>query len=332
MNEQADLVAFVENTFEQPPCFLQRTKHSGPIGVPRYHSFLDVHLAPACGIVFMHNPVAHHANSQSAEFLPVLLPRIELQPKDSALRELDHASQLIDDAQGKAAKPPALSVIIPAFNEAKTIRRVVDSVNSLEICKQIIVVDDGSTDGTQEAIRAMQGHKGIDIAFHLRNQGKGAAIQTGIRLALGDVVIVQDADLEYDPQDILLVIQPILDGETDVVFGSRYLSNSHQDQSVLHRFGNACLTGFSNWMTNQRLTDMETCYKAFRRELIQSIPIEQKRFGFEPEITAKLARKRIKIREVPISYKSRSWREGKKIGVRDLVSTLWCILRYRLRD
>ena len=249
--------------------------------------------------------------------------------QDSALRELDHASQLIDDAQGKAVKPPALSVIIPAFNEAKTIQRVVDSVNSLEICKQIIVVDDGSTDGTQEAIRAMQGLQGIDIAFHLRNQGKGAAIQTGIRLALGDIVIVQDADLEYDPQDILRVIQPILDGETDVVFGSRYLSNCHQDQSVLHRFGNACLTGFSNWMTNQRLTDMETCYKAFRRELIQSIPIEQQRFGFEPEITAKLARKKILIREVPISYRSRSWQEGKKIGVADLFSTLWCIVRYR---
>ena len=280
----------------------------------------------------MHNPVALHANSQTAEFPPVVLLGMEPQPKDSALRELDHASQLIDDAQGKVAKSPALSVIIPAFNELKTIRRVVDSVSSLEIDKQIIVVDDGSTDGTQETIRAMQGLQGIDIVFHLRNQGKGAAIQTGIRLALGDIVIVQDADLEYDPQDILRVIQPILDGETDVVFGSRYLSNSHQDQSGLHRFGNACLTGLSNWMTNQRLTDMETCYKAFRRELIQSIPIEQKRFGFEPEITAKLARKRIRIREVPISYKSRSWKEGKKIGVRDLISTLWCILRYRLHD
>ena len=242
------------------------------------------------------------------------------------------ASQLIDDAQEAVVKTPQLSVIIPAYNESETIRRVVDSVLNLNITKQVIVVDDGSTDGTQETIRSLQGQQGIEVVFHSRNQGKGAAIQTGIRLAMGDIVIVQDADLEYDPQDILRVIQPILDGETDVVFGSRYLSNSHQDQSAVHRFGNACLTGFSNWMTNQRLTDMETCYKAFRRELIQSIPIEQKRFGFEPEITAKLARKQLQIREVPISYKSRSWQEGKKIGIRDLISTLWCILRYRFRD
>lgn len=280
----------------------------------------------------MPKPNAVKSTSPSKEFPSDVFQRVELQPTDSALRELDHASQLIDDAQVQVAKSPVLSVIIPAYNESKTIRRVVDSVFSLDIHKQIIVVDDGSTDGTQETIRAMQGQRGIDIVFHLHNQGKGAAIQTGIRLALGDIVIVQDADLEYDPQDILRVIQPILDGETEVVFGSRYLSNSHQDQSALHRFGNACLTGFSNRMTNQRLTDMETCYKAFRRELIQSIPIEQKRFGFEPEITAKLARKKIRIREVPISYKSRSWKEGKKIGIRDLVSTLWCIMRYRLRD
>ena len=280
----------------------------------------------------MHTPNAVQANSQSIEFTPVVFQQVKLKRTDSALRELDHASQLIDDAQEAVVKTPQLSVIIPAYNESETIRRVVDSVLNLNITKQVIVVDDGSTDGTQETIRSLQGQQGIEVVFHSRNQGKGAAIQTGIRLAMGDIVIVQDADLEYDPQDILRVIQPILDGETDVVFGSRYLSNSHQDQSAVHRFGNACLTGFSNWMTNQRLTDMETCYKAFRRELIQSIPIEQKRFGFEPEITAKLARKKLQIREVPISYKSRSWHEGKKIGIRDLISTLWCILRYRFRD
>lgn len=280
----------------------------------------------------MHKPNAVQDNFQPIDFTSVGFQQVKLKPTDSALRELDHASQLIDDAQEAVVKTPQLSVIIPAYNESKTIRRVVDSVLELNISKQIIVVDDGSTDGTQETIRALQGRQGIDVIFHSRNQGKGAAIQTGIRLALGDIVIVQDADLEYDPQDILRVIQPILDRETDVVFGSRYLSNSHQDQSAVHRFGNACLTGFSNWMTNQQLTDMETCYKAFRRELIQSIPIEQRRFGFEPEITAKLARKKLQIREVPISYKSRSWQEGKKIGIRDLISTLWCILRYRFRD
>ena len=280
----------------------------------------------------MLKPSAVQADSQSIDFTPVGFQQVKLKPTDSALRALDHASQLIEDAQESVVKTPQLSVIIPAYNESETIRRVVDSVLDLDISKQMIVVDDGSTDGTQETIRTLQGQQGIEVVFHPRNQGKGAAIQTGIRLALGDIVIVQDADLEYDPQDILRVIQPIIDGETDVVFGSRYLSNSHQDQSAVHRLGNALLTGLSNWMTNQRLTDMETCYKAFRRQLIQSIPIEQKRFGFEPEITAKLARKKIQIREISISYKSRSWQEGKKIGIRDLISTLWCILRYRFRD
>lgn len=277
----------------------------------------------------MQNPDVAQAAAQANEFTSIVLPRVETQPTVAVLRELDHASQLIADVQRASVSNPRLSVIIPAYNESKTILRVVDSVLGLDVSKQIIVVDDGSTDGTRETIRALQGRPGIDIALHDVNQGKGAAIQTGIRLAIGDILIVQDADLEYDPQDILRVIRPIVDGESEVVFGSRYLANSRQDQSALHRFGNACLTGFSNWMTNQRLTDMETCYKAFRRELIQSIPIEQRRFGFEPEITAKLARKKILIREVPISYRSRSWQEGKKIGVADLFSTLWCIVRYR---
>lgn len=277
----------------------------------------------------MHNPELFQANLHSIGFSPIVLPRVELLPSDTAIQHLDQASHLIADAQKVSVGTPRLSVIIPAYNEVKTIHRVVESVYLLEVSKQIIVVDDGSSDGTREAIQSMLGRPGIEVILHERNQGKGAAIQTGIQLASGDIVIVQDADLEYDPQDILRVIQPILDGETEVVYGSRYLANSGQDQSALHRFGNACLTGLSNWMTNQHLTDMETCYKAFRRELIQSIPIEQRRFGFEPEITAKLARKKIRIREIPISYQSRSWHEGKKIGVRDLVSTLWCIFKYR---
>ncbi len=277
----------------------------------------------------MHNPELIEANLPSIGFSPIVLPRVEALPTETALTQLDRASQWIADAQGDCVRQPRLSVIIPAYNEARTILRVVESVCELNVSKQIIVVDDGSTDGTREAIQSMHGKPGIKVVLHERNQGKGAAIQTGIRIAIGDIVIVQDADLEYDPKDILRVIQPILDGETDVVYGSRYLANSRQDQSALHRFGNACLTGFSNWMTNQKLTDMETCYKAFRRELIQGIPIEQRRFGFEPEITAKLARKKIRIREIPISYQSRSWHEGKKIGIRDLFSTLWCIVRYR---
>ena len=278
----------------------------------------------------------HIAPQTSGTVVPIVLPPWKgaawVSPSDataSVIRELDSASQLIESVQSSDSLKPILSIIIPAYNEAKTILQVIDAVQSLEISKQLIIVDDGSTDGTREIIRTLQGRKGIDVFLHTSNQGKGAAIQTGIRVAVGDILIVQDADLEYDPRDILRVIQPILDGESDVVFGSRYLANSHQDQSALHRFGNAMLTGFSNWMTNQRLTDMETCYKAFRRDLIQSVQIEQKRFGFEPEITAKLAKKKILIREVPISYKSRSWVEGKKIGFRDLISTLWCIVKYR---
>lgn len=277
----------------------------------------------------MHDLNAMQTDSRSVGFSPMVLPFAGPKPTDSALRALDSASQWLKDAQSPLISAPQLSVIIPAYNEAKTLHQVIESVLALDVRKQLILVDDGSSDGTREAIEAYCGRDGITVVLHEKNQGKGAAIQSGIRLATGDIVIVQDADLEYDPQDILKVIKPILDGESDVVYGSRYLANSHQDQSALHRFGNACLTGFSNWMTSQRLTDMETCYKAFRRELIQGIRIEQRRFGFEPEITAKLAKKKIVIREVPISYKSRSWEEGKKIGIKDLISTLYCIVRYR---
>ncbi len=280
----------------------------------------------------MHNPDVSTIGSPSVVFPAIVLPKVVGQPAKTALQELDHASDLISGMQGVCVEPsraPVLTVIIPAFNEAGTILQVVESVLRLDILKQIIVIDDGSTDGTRETIQGLAGRASIDVVLHASNQGKGAAIQSGIRLAKGDILIVQDADLEYDPKDILRVIQPICDGESDVVYGSRYLTSAHQDQSFIHRFGNACLTGFSNWMTHQKLTDMETCYKAFRRELIQQIKIEQRRFGFEPEITAKLAKKKIRIREVGISYQSRSWNEGKKIGVRDLISTLWCIVRYR---
>ena len=280
----------------------------------------------------MHNTNASSIHAHSMDFSAIVLPNVASPQSMTSMNELEHASDLLNDiqlTQAKCTDGPTLTVIIPAYNEAGTIMQVVESVLRLDVQKQVIVVDDGSTDGTRELIAGLEGQAGIVAVLHDQNQGKGAAIQTGIRLAKGDVLIVQDADLEYDPNDILRVIKPICDGECDVVYGSRYLGNAHQDQSALHRFGNACLTGFSNWMTRQRLTDMETCYKAFRRELIQGINIEQRRFGFEPEITAKLARKRIVIREVPISYQSRSWQEGKKIGVGDLISTLWCIVRYR---
>lgn len=224
---------------------------------------------------------------------------------------------------------PSLTVVIPVFNERNTVAEIIEQVAELEIDKQIILVDDGSTDGTQEVLSSYIGRKDFEVVLHPRNQGKGAALQSGFQRARGEIVIVQDADLEYDPKDILNVIAPILEGRSDVVYGSRYLANSVQDPSVIHRLGNWLLTQFSNWMTSNRLTDMETCYKAIRRTILQSIDIEQRRFGFEPEITAKLARRGHRILEVPISYRSRSWKEGKKIGVKDLINTLWCIVRYR---
>lgn len=246
----------------------------------------------------------------------------------NALVTLDNAGRLLEEALRSST--PVVSIIIPAFNEIGTIDNIVNEIRALPVHKQIVVVDDGSTDGTRDYIANLSGIAGIDVCLHDRNSGKGAAIQSGIQRAIGDIVIVQDADLEYVPSDILLVIEPIVRREADVVYGSRYLANPEQDGSAFHRFGNKVLTGLSNLASGQKLTDMETCYKAFRRELIQSINIEQKRFGFEPEITAKLARRRVQILEVPIQYKPRSWDEGKKIGVKDLINTLWCILRYRL--
>jgi glycosyltransferase involved in cell wall biosynthesis len=246
----------------------------------------------------------------------------------NALVTIDNAGSLVEEALGNNS--PVVSIIIPAFNEIGTIDKIVNAIRSLPVHKQIVVVDDGSTDGTREYIAKLVNLSGIDVCLHDRNSGKGAAIQSGIQRAIGDIVIVQDADLEYEPSDIMQVIEPIVKGDVDVVYGSRYLANPEQDGSAFHRFGNKVLTGLSNLASGQQLTDMETCYKAFRRELIQSITIEQKRFGFEPEITAKLARRKIRILEVPIQYKPRSWDEGKKIGVKDLVNTLWCIVRYRL--
>lgn len=245
---------------------------------------------------------------------------------------LDRIEDAIAELQGPQQNrflAPAVSVVIPVFNERGTIEEVIHRVSSIDIDKQIILVDDGSTDGTREILSSYIGRKGFDVILHPCNQGKGAALQSGFQHAYGEVVIVQDADLEYDPQDILRVIAPILEGQSDVVYGSRYLKNSHQDPSVIHRLGNWILTQFSNCMTSNHLTDMETCYKAIRREILTSIDIEQRRFGFEPEITAKLSRRGHRILEVPVSYRSRSWKEGKKIGFKDLVNTLWCIVRYR---
>jgi len=230
-----------------------------------------------------------------------------------------------------SAERPLLSVVIPCFNEAATILDLLERVRSAPVAsKQIIVVDDGSSDGTRELLQRLQADD-LTVLLHERNRGKGAALATGFAAARGEICIVQDADLEYDPAEYPLVIGPIVQGKADVVFGSRFQGAApHRVVYFWHRLGNGFLTLLSNMFTDLNLTDMETCYKAFRTEIIQAIRIREQRFGFEPEITAKLARRRCRIYEVGISYYGRTYDEGKKIGWRDGVRAIWCILKYNL--
>ncbi|NEN95492.1 MAG: glycosyltransferase family 2 protein [Moorea sp. SIO1F2] len=225
-----------------------------------------------------------------------------------------------------------LSVVIPCFNEVNTIANVIDAVKASAVKEcEIIVVDDYSTDGTREILESSLESQIDHVVYHHKNRGKGAALRTGFGLATGDIVIVQDADLEYDPQEYPLLMQPIIDGKADVVYGSRFAGGGpHRVVYYWHMVGNKFLTMLSNMFTNINLTDMETCYKAFRREIIQSIKIEESRFGFEPEITAKVAKKKCRIYEVGISYYGRTYEEGKKIGWRDGFRAIFCILKYNL--
>ena len=225
-----------------------------------------------------------------------------------------------------------LSVVIPVFNERSTIVQLLARVHALPLPLQIIVVDDCSTDGTSEVLRWFAGLPEFRVLCLPDNVGKGAALRAGFAEATGDIVIVQDADLEYDPRDMLDVIRPLVDGDADVVYGSRFAANTASGSSPLHRWGNRVLTQISNLTTGLPLTDMETCYKAFRREVLQSLPLRQDRFGFEPEVTAKIARRRFKVAEVPIRYQAREWREGKKIGWKDAFNALYCIARYAVAD
>ena len=225
-----------------------------------------------------------------------------------------------------------LTIVIPCYNESGTIQKIIESVLSVAYePKEIIVVDDFSTDGTRDILNKEIGDKVDRIIFHERNQGKGAALRTGFALATGDIVIVQDADLEYDPNEIPMVIAPIIKGMADVVYGSRFIGGSaHRVLFFWHMVGNKLLTLFSNMLTNLTLTDMETCYKAFRREIIQSVTIEENRFGFEPEITAKISKMELSIFEVGISYSGRTYSEGKKIDWKDGLWAFYCIIKYNL--
>jgi glycosyltransferase involved in cell wall biosynthesis len=226
-----------------------------------------------------------------------------------------------------------LSVVIPVYNEKQWISEVIRRVRAVPIPKEIVIVDDCSTDGTREILRDYADQDDFLICFQTRNQGKGAALREGFRRATGNVILVQDADLEYDPAEYPRLIQPILENRADVVFGSRFIGPSHRVLYYWHYVANRLLTTLSNMFTNLNLTDMETCYKVFRREVLAEIELKSNRFGFEPEITAKVARRRgpsWRIYEVPISYSGRTYEEGKKIGFRDAVSALYCILRFWL--
>jgi glycosyltransferase involved in cell wall biosynthesis len=225
-----------------------------------------------------------------------------------------------------------LSVLIPVYNEVKTLEELLSRVREIEINKEIILVDDGSTDGTRDLLQEkIEGkYPDVKVFLHETNKGKGAAIRTAIEKARGDILLIQDADLEYDPKEYFNLLAPILDGKADVVFGSRFLGGgAHRVHLFWHRMANGMLTTLSNMMTNLNLTDMEVCYKVFRAEVIKGIRLKCNRFDFEPEITAKIAKTHCRIYEVPISYAGRDYDEGKKIGWRDAVVALWTIFKYR---
>lgn len=225
-----------------------------------------------------------------------------------------------------------LSVVIPVYNEKYTILELLDRVHKVDLPKEIIIVDDFSTDGTREILQGLPVSDDLKIFLQPRNRGKGAALQTGFGAVTGDIVVVQDADLEYDPGEYVNLIQPIVTNKADVVFGSRFLGRPHRVLLFWHSIGNRILTTLSNMMTDLNLTDMETCYKVFRADILKKLTFRENRFGFEPEFTAKVGKARYRIYEVPISYNGRDYSEGKKIGWKDGIAAIYFILKYRFLD
>lgn len=228
-----------------------------------------------------------------------------------------------------------LSVVIPVYNERRWIREILRRVQAVPLPKEIILVDDFSTDGTRDILRELEAEYDIRVFYQPCNQGKGAALREGFKHATGTVVVVQDADLEYDPAEYPKLVQPIIEDKADVVFGSRFIGDEHRVLYFWHYIANLGLTMLSNMFTNLNLTDMETCYKVFRREVLEDINLKSNRFGFEPEITAKVAKHRNpswRVYEIPISYSGRTYEEGKKIGLRDAFTAAYCIIRYWMFD
>ena len=225
-----------------------------------------------------------------------------------------------------------LSIVIPVYNEQKTLETLIAKVNAVDYDKEIILVDDFSTDGTREILKVYENKENFKVLYHNHNQGKGAALRTGFSNVNGDIIIIQDADLEYNPSDYGTLLEPILDGRADVVYGSRFLGGPHRVLFFWHSVGNMVLTTFSNMLTNVNLTDMETGYKVFTKEVNKRLTIKCDRFGFEPEFTAKVAKNNFRIYEVPISYNGRDYSEGKKITWKDGIAAIWYIFKFRFTN
>ncbi len=247
-------------------------------------------------------------------------------------RQILGSQVVVDNLETKAVSRPLLSIIIPVWNELNGLDELVRRVERVERSKEILIIDDGSIDGSAERIQELAKQPGVRAFCHPKNLGKGAAIRTALPYATGDIIVIQDADLEYDPCEINLLIEPILQGRADIVYGSRFTAGYRSECSFPRRAANQFLTWLSNRFTGLRLTDMETCYKVMRREVATSLSLQENRFGIEPELTAKIARGKWRTAEVPVSYAPRSYAAGKKIGFRDGLRAIWCILRYARWD